>query len=170
MHQPEQPWAIGRQDGRLIIRADGADRLGHRVPVGRFQIGILLQGESREVGRPGEQQRIGLLGFVLMPDHCHIVLAPRTPFSLKQVLHSLFSFSAQAINKRLHRQGALWMEEYFERHLRDQEETRQCLAYLHLNPVRKGLVQKAEDWPYSSAHPPLHKKMNWAWYVGMEKE
>ncbi|TAN37262.1 MAG: XTP/dITP diphosphatase [Verrucomicrobia bacterium] len=113
-----------------------------------------------------EDQRIWLLGFVLMPDHCHFVLAPRPPFSLKQVLHSLFSFSAQKINHLLHRHGAFWMEEFFERHLLNQEETRKCLEYLHLNPVRKGLVQRAEDWRYSSASPGFHDKMSWAWLMG----
>ena len=113
-----------------------------------------------------EQQRIWLLGFVLMPDHGHFILAPRPPFSLQQVLHSLFSFSAHEINKRLHRHGTLWMEEFFEHHLRDQAEIRQSLDYVHLNPVRKGFVQRAEDWRYSSAFPEFHDKMSWTWLLG----
>jgi REP element-mobilizing transposase RayT len=113
-----------------------------------------------------EQQRIWLPGFVLMPDHLHPVLAPRATFSLKQVLHSLFSFSAQRINQRFQRHGALWMEEYFEHHLRDRDEVRPCLNYLHLNPVRRGFVQQATDWSYSSAQASYHERLSWAWFLG----
>src|ERR1041384_7003558 len=59
MHQPEKPWAVGRQDRCLVVRARSADRLSRHAPVGRSQLGILLQGESRKVSRPGEHQRIG---------------------------------------------------------------------------------------------------------------
>ncbi|MCX7010709.1 MAG: transposase [Kiritimatiellaeota bacterium] len=115
-----------------------------------------------------DQHHIWLLGFVIMPDHVHVVLAPREPHSLQEVAQSLFGFSSRQINRRLQRHGALWMEEFFERHLRDEDETRQCLDYLHLNPVRKGLAQRAADWKYSSAQSAFHDKMSWAWFLGSE--
>ena len=159
------------------LRKHRFDAAGHlyfvtkrRVPAAAVDLAQLPAAEEiiRALFWLLEQQRIWLLGFVLMPDHGHLVLAPRPPCTLHQVLHSLFSFSAQKINELRGQHGALWMEEYFDRHLRDREETRQCLDYLHLNPVRNGLVQAKEGWMYSSAHPDYHDKMSWAWFLGGE--
>ena len=47
----------------------------------------------------------------------------------------------------------VWHREYWDRYMRDEEHFRQAVAYIHNNPVKAGLVARAEDWPWSSAHP-----------------
>ena len=44
----------------------------------------------------------------------------------------------------------LWQERFFDRALRTVREYHEKVEYIHLNPVRRGLVKKPEDWKWSS--------------------
>ena len=46
--------------------------------------------------------------------------------------------------------GPLWQHQYWDRFVRDEREFNERLEYLHLNPVKKGLVKRREDWRRSS--------------------
>jgi len=48
-------------------------------------------------------------------------------------------------------QGGVWMREYWDRYIRDERHFEAVVRYIHDNPVKAGLVEKAEDWPWSSA-------------------
>ena len=115
-----------------------------------------------------DHQRLWLLGFVIMPDHLHLVLAPRMPHLLRDVMKSLCSYSARLINEQLRRRGPLWAEEYYEHLLANGDEVQPFIEYIHLNPVRKQLVEQAIDWPFSSARPEYHARMSWRWFQGLE--
>jgi hypothetical protein len=67
------------------------------------------------------------------------------------VLHSWKSFTAQQANKLLGRQGEFWAREYFDRFIRNEQHLAQAIAYIEQNPVKAGLVDNPEAWPYSSA-------------------
>jgi len=45
----------------------------------------------------------------------------------------------------------VWMREYWDRYIRDERHFQKAVSYIHENPVKAGLVGKAEDWPWSSA-------------------
>ena len=115
-----------------------------------------------------ENQRVWLLGFVVMPDHFHLVLAPRSPHTLRSVMQLLCSYTARQINTRLHRQGSLWAEEYYEHLLASREKVQPCLDYIYQNPVRKTLATHATDWPFSSLRPEYHERMSWRWLQGLD--
>ena len=115
-----------------------------------------------------ENWRLWLLGFVVMPDHLHLVMAPRAPHQLRTVMQNLFSYSARQINTQLRRQGSLWAEEYYEHLLTSREKVQPCLDYIYQNPVRKNLAAQAADWSYSSLRPEYHERMAWRWLQGLE--
>jgi hypothetical protein len=48
--------------------------------------------------------------------------------------------------------GRLLQPRFFDRALRTVKEYNEKVQYIHLNPVKAGLVSRAEDWPWSSAH------------------
>ena len=50
------------------------------------------------------------------------------------------------------RAGPVWHREYWDRYIRDEGHLEQVVAYVHLNPVKAGLVVAAEDWRWSSAY------------------
>jgi REP element-mobilizing transposase RayT len=49
--------------------------------------------------------------------------------------------------RELHFAGNIWQEEFFDHVLRSNESYSQKWDYVRENPVRAGLVEKAEDWP-----------------------
>ena len=45
---------------------------------------------------------------------------------------------------------AFWRRRYYDRNVPDNEEFIAALKYIHRNPVKRGLIEKPEDWPWSS--------------------
>lgn len=96
-------------------------------------------------------QRYQLMAWCVMPNHVHVLIETWAGYPLDKVLHAWKSFTAQEANKLLHRSGAFWSREYYDRFMRDERHFAQTVAYIEQNPVKAGLVKAAEDWPYSSA-------------------
>ena len=90
-----------------------------------------------------------LIAYVLMPNHYHLLVQAITD-DLSHAMQ-LFSISyTKAINKRFGRTGALFQGAFKAKMVDRDEYLLHLSRYLHLNPVRAGLVQCPEDWAYSS--------------------
>jgi len=66
-------------------------------------------------------------------------------------MHSHKSYTAHEANKLLNRTDQFWMDEYFDRYIRNAEHFRNTVKYVENNPVRAGLCSTPSDWPFSSA-------------------
>ena len=102
---------------------------------------------------PPLQSRIRLYAVVIMPDHVHMVFAPRRntdgwPFPLVDILQSLKSATAHRINRLMRLTGPVWEEESFDHILRSDESLKEKCEYLPQNPVRRGIVARPEDYPW----------------------
>lgn len=86
-----------------------------------------------------------------MPNHAHILIEVLEGYPLDKIMHSWKSYTANEANKLLHRRGPFWFADYFDRFIRDKEHFARAVRYIHENPVKVGLVEKAEDWLFSSA-------------------
>jgi REP element-mobilizing transposase RayT len=98
------------------------------------------------------RRRLGFLlcGYVLMPDHWHALIWVGYPLSISAVIHDVKKCSARRLHGMRGTQGPLWQHQFWDRFVRHGKELADRLAYMHLKPVRKGLVIKPEDWPWSS--------------------
>ncbi len=96
-------------------------------------------------------QRYRLLNWVIMPNHVHVLVETVESHPLSEILHSWKSYTAQEANKILGRKDAFWQREYFDRYIRDESHFAACAEYIHQNPVKAGLVGRAENWRFSSA-------------------
>ena len=67
-------------------------------------------------------KRYDLRAYVVMDDHVHVVAQPFENFPIQQLVHSWKSFSANQMQKKFNRVGAIWQEEYFDRIIRDEKE------------------------------------------------
>ena len=93
---------------------------------------------------------------VIMPNHVHLIAQPlRLPgaaepavYPLKTLLHSVKSYSAHQINRQRERTGAVWLDERYDRILRDDEEFWQKWQYIRDNPVKSGLARVPEEYPW----------------------
>jgi len=87
-----------------------------------------------------------------MPDHWHALLVPAQDDTLPRLMGALKVASTQAVNRNRDRRGKLWQFRYHDHAIRTVKEYHDALRYMHLNPVQKGLVQRPEDWLWSSVH------------------
>ena len=92
-----------------------------------------------------------LLAWVIMPNHVHAMIEQIPGRPLTNVVQSWKSVSAHAINKARGKSGRIWSPDYFDRSVRDESHYINALYYIESNPVKARLVQKPEDWLYSSA-------------------
>lgn len=107
-------------------------------------------------------KRYDLLAWVVMPSHVHWVFRPldewvatlddpevRTP--RERILRSVNSHSGSRCNTLLGQRGRFWQPESYDHVVRDEEELERIVQYIHANPVKAGLVRRAEDYEFSSA-------------------
>ena len=88
--------------------------------------------------------------YCLMTNHVHLVAIPETPRGLHLSLKAVHGQYAQRVNRMRKLKGHLWQGRYFSSPL-DSPYFRNAVRYVELNPVRAGLVRRAEDYPWSSA-------------------
>lgn len=84
--------------------------------------------------------RYDLDAFVLMPNHAHMLITPRMAFNLFEILGGIKGFSGSACNKLLGRKGApFWMEDSYNRIVRDGKELWAYREYISQNPAKAKL-------------------------------
>jgi putative transposase len=99
-----------------------------------------------------EKHHFLLTAWVFLPDHWHAILFPRFPATISRAMESIKVGSTLRVNAARKESGLLWQPRFFDRALRSVKEYYEKVEYIHLNPVRAGLVKRAEDWPWSSVH------------------
>lgn len=95
--------------------------------------------------------RYKMPAWVVMPNHVHALLIPLETFLLEDTVHSWKSFTANEANRFLKRTGEFWQAEYFDRYIRNAQHYFAAVDYIEQNPVKAGLCQRPQDWPFSSA-------------------
>ena len=97
------------------------------------------------------QHKYLLHEFVLMPDHFHLLITPtETLERALQLIKGGFSFRAR---REIGFGGEIWEKSFYDHRVRDWEEYCAFRRYIHMNPVKRGLVDRPEDYPYGSARP-----------------
>lgn len=113
-------------------------------------------------------ERYRLPAFVVMPNHCHVLIECLDGCSLGKIVNSWKTYTARWINAHVigagcrvgYRAGArrsqggsqgLWQRDYWDRYIRDERHFHAAKAYIENNPVAAGLVTAPEDWPWGSA-------------------
>jgi putative transposase len=95
-------------------------------------------------------ERYLLHGFVLMPDHFHLLITPTASLELAvQCLKGGFSFRAK---RKFKWRGGIWLTGFSDHRIRGDEDFEVYLAYIANNPVKARLVESVEQYPYSSAN------------------
>ena len=89
-----------------------------------------------------------LIAYCLMPTHYHVVLETSVP-NLSQGMHRLNGRYARAFNERHERSGALFQGRFHTRVIDSDEYLERLGAYVPDNPVRAGLCETRDEWPWS---------------------
>ncbi len=97
-----------------------------------------------------ELHEVDILAYCLMTNHVHLVAVPSREDGLQRVFKPLHMRHAQDINRRHGWSGHLWQGRFFSSVL-DEIYLWFCVRYVERNPVRAGIVERAHDYPWSSA-------------------
>jgi len=119
-------------------------------------------------------------GWVVLPDHLHcVVQLPEgdADFTLRlRLIKAGFSKSLprtewlSAVRQRRGERG-IWQRRFWEHLIKDKADYRAHMDYVHINPVKHGLVKQVADWPYSTFHRLVIEgiyPMDWAGSAGAD--
>jgi putative transposase len=101
---------------------------------------------------------IALCGYCFMSDHWHVIVLPAAATSVSDFVMRIKMATARRIQNLRHGRGPLWQPRFHDHVITSRGEFDQTLHYIHMNPVRKNLVDEASAWRWSSAN----------WYAGNE--
>lgn len=107
---------------------------------------------ARAINRPRTLYRCYLTAWVLLPDPSadgHGIVAPQYPEAISQVSKSVKQRSMTGIIQHRGAEGELWQPRFFHRTIRTVKEYHKKVEYIHLNPVRAGLVSRCPGFPPS---------------------
>ena len=101
-----------------------------------------------------ERQKLNLWlpGYVVMPEHVHMLVAEPVEGSLAEWLKTV----KQRFARAAHREGMIasgervWEPRYYDFNVFTEKKRIEKLKYIHGNPVKRGLVENPEDWKWSS--------------------
>ncbi len=111
--------------------------------------------ESRRKGR------FLLHEFVIMPSHIHAILTPAPDVSLEKAVQFIKGGFSFRIKKELGNRWEVWQQSFTEHRVKDAADYERHREYIHLNPVRAGIVQVAAEYPYSSARIAMDECPPW---------
>lgn len=125
----------------IFVRGNNAQQI-FLDNVDRYHYLRLLQAASKRLA-------IGVLAYVLMSNHVHLVLQVTTP-NLATVMHLVHRAYAFRFNRRHGRIGHTFNNRFQSLPIVDDVYLLQSTRYIHLNPVDAGLVDDPGDYPWSS--------------------
>ena len=139
----ERPW------GKYAVSFRTRERRHLSPPARTIVLDCILHWRTR---------RFELFAACVMPDHVHLLLEPGVKeigstgetafYSLTEIMHTIKSFTADAINQREGTKGAVWEQEWFDRLIRSERDLGEKFAYITRNPWDAQIVAADEDYPW----------------------
>jgi REP element-mobilizing transposase RayT len=116
------------------------------------------------------QQEFRLLGYVVMPDHLHLIIWPYGGATVSDIMRDYKTFTSKRIIRQAkvekitewvvafeyagaetqRSDNKVWQDSYWDKNVYTERFLRQKLNYIHRNPVSAGLAERPADYPYSS--------------------
>jgi putative transposase len=136
------------------LREDVAGGIHHVVAKGNAGAAIVADDLDRNafVGRLAktvERSGWACLSYCLLDTHVHLVVGTPRP-NLGAGMQWLLGAYAQNFNHRHDREGHLFRARFYSRRIQSESHLVSTLAYVALNPVRAGVVERPEQWRWSS--------------------
>lgn len=104
-----------------------------------------------------KKKSVQIIGYCIMPTHIHLIIKQLIKNGVSDYMKNLLNSYTRYFNIKHKRKGPLW-EQRFKRILVESDEQLLHLTrYIHLNPITAQLVEKPEEWAFSSYNDYLHK-------------
>jgi putative transposase len=93
------------------------------------------------------RHRARVYAYVLMPEHVHLLVNEPPGIVLAQFLKAVKQIASRKLRGSSEK---FWQDRYYDSNVRGETARSEVIRYIHRNPVKRGLVQKPEDWVWSS--------------------
>ncbi len=87
-----------------------------------------------------------VVAAVVMPDHVHMLLRPWPGIELSRIMKGVKGVSARKLNQARGSRGSVWLGEWWDRIVRDQNELVDKLDYMRHNPLKQGLTDDPDQY------------------------
>lgn len=106
-----------------------------------------------------EKNNIKIVAYCIMTNHAHMLLYVEDIENLSKMMHSLNTRYAMKYNKCLDRCGFVFRDRYRCENIHDIAYLKACIKYIHNNPVKANICEKADEYYYSSYYSYLTRKI-----------
>jgi REP element-mobilizing transposase RayT len=104
-----------------------------------------------ELLKTAKDVRFRMLCYCLMPDHLHVIVSPgESTLTLSKFLN-IFKGRTTAVFRERKDLKKIWQRSAFDHVIRTGENLKAVIEYIRNNPVRKGIVENADDYSYSES-------------------
>jgi putative transposase len=139
-----------------IARAVAAGFPHHIVQRGNNREKVFIDDEDREkyinlLKKYSRKRDARILAYCLMTNHVHLLVKPKENESMYKMMQGVTLCYTQFANRKYNRTGRLWESRYHSCVVDKDSYLWSVARYIETNPVRAGMVKKAEDYAYSSA-------------------
>ena len=119
-------------------------------PFLRFSDYKKLKNKEKVFTFPEGSSLIQIIAYCIMPTHIHLVLYEKQENGISNYMRRLLNSYTRYFNQKIQRRGPLWEGRFKKVLVTSDEQLLHLTRYVHLNPVSAGIVEKPEDWLYSS--------------------
>ncbi len=99
---------------------------------------------------PKKESIIKVLSYCIMPDHYHLVIKILSDNILSKYINDIENSYTHFFNRKFNRKGPLWQSSFLSVLIKTNEQLLHVTRYVNINPTSSQLVDRPEDWQFSS--------------------
>lgn len=136
----------------VLNRGNNKQKIFQKEQDYRAFVNLMLEAKSR--------WPMSILAYCLMPNHFHMILMPMKAEHLSEWMQWLMTSHVRRYHQHYETSGHIWQGRFKSFVIQKDEHLITVMRYINANPVRGGLVDSAEQWPWSSHREILSSKGN----------
>jgi REP element-mobilizing transposase RayT len=96
------------------------------------------------------QKRVDVIVYCVMNTHIHLIICEQETGTMSAYMSDILNSYTRFFNNQYNRRGPLWQSRFGRNSIASQESLLKVAAYVHMNPVKAGIVSLPAAWKYSS--------------------
>ena len=97
-----------------------------------------------------EEHNINIIAYCIMNNHTHMLVETQVIEQLSKYMQRINTTYGKYYNKKYNRVGYVFRDRYKAEGIYSEKHLYNCIKYIHNNPVKAGICNKAEEYPYSN--------------------
>lgn len=111
---------------------------------------------------------VEIIAFCIMPTHIHLILKQVKDGGISKFMSKVLNGYSKYFNTKYKRSGPLWSGRFKNVLVEDDEQLLHLTRYIHLNPVSARIIDKPEEWEYSSYLEYIGEKTKYVPFISRE--